>query len=378
VETAPFSLEGKKQAEVKFTAPDAHVLAVDDIETNLTVLSGLLAPYRMRLTLCTSGEEAVTLVKNRSFDFVLMDHMMPGMDGVEAVAQIRKWEESRQTLAVEPLENPVNPHKRIPIIALTANAVSGMRAMFLEQGFDDFLSKPIEIAKLDELIAKWTPAEKKLTIRGEEPGGADRGKERIEALPVIPGLDTAKGIAFCGGTVAAYKKVLSMFRRDAAERLLVFTAIPAEGELATFAAQAHAIKSAAGTIGAAELSEEAAELEAAGKAGDTQAIHETLPLFHEHLIRLIEVIENFLEGKDEGTKTGSGKMEDLTALLSALKPALKTKEMKEIDRLLEEIEQLSLDARTRKAINAVSDKVLMGEYGGAIENVNILLAAKEY
>jgi CheY-like chemotaxis protein len=140
--------EKKKQTEVEFIAPGVQVLAVDDIKTNLIILSGLLAPYRIQLTLCTSGEEAVSLVKSKIFDFVLMDHMMPGMDGIETVAQIRALEQGY--------------YKNLPIIALTANAISGMREMFLKQGFNDFLSKPIDIVKLDELIAKWTPAEKKL------------------------------------------------------------------------------------------------------------------------------------------------------------------------------------------------------------------------
>jgi CheY-like chemotaxis protein len=262
VETKTLPWNDKNQAEVKFIAPGVHILAVDDIETNLTVLSGLLAPYRIQLTLCTSGEEAVDLVKNESFDFVLMDHMMPGMDGVEAVALIRAWEESRRAL-----ETPAgNPCGGIPVIALTANAVSGMREMFLEQGFDDFLSKPIEIAKLDELIAKWTPVEKKLPV--EKGNGEQRAADRKgETPPDIPGVDTAKGIAMTGGTIAGYRKVLAQFYKDAQERLALLQEPPDETALPVFVTQVHALKSASATIGAAEVSAEAAALEAAGRPG---------------------------------------------------------------------------------------------------------------
>jgi CheY-like chemotaxis protein len=440
------SLEDRKQVELKFTAPGARVLAVDDIETNLTVLSGLLAPYRMRLTLCTSGEEAVALVKNKPFDFVLMDHMMPGMDGVEAVAQIRTWEEEqRRKNSLEfPKEtqkgqSPSVFPKGIPIIALTANAVSGMREMFLEQGFDDFLSKPIEIAKLDELIAKWIPAEKKLAVRGREPGGADRGREKIEALPVIPGLDTRKGIAMTGGTESGYRKVLAQFYKDAADRLDWFRDFPLEPlplpavppnerapettnqfpggkfseekpdrqlvpnertletndqfpsgkldrqlapQVAAFSAQAHAIKSAAGTIGAAEVSAEAAELEAAGKAGDMETVSKTLPLFREHLTELIGEIGKALkksEKSEVGNEEGNARPAPSTPqiLLAALRSALEVKNIKETDKLLAEIEGLPVDAKTRETINALSDQVLLGEYGKAVETLNILLAAQE-
>jgi CheY-like chemotaxis protein len=417
VEIKPLPQESKKQAEVKFIAPGVHILAVDDIETNLTVLSGLLAPYQMRLTLCTSGEEAVELVKNVAFDFVLMDHMMPGMDGVEAVARIRAWEESRRT------ENPAsasgdgetkkNPRRGIPIIALTANAVSGMREMFLEQGFDDFLSKPIEIEKLDELIAKWTPAEKKLPV--EKGNGEQRtGDRENETPPDIPGVDVKQGVNMTGGTLASYRKVLAQFHKDAQERLALLQAPPEPDALPVFVTQAHAIKSAAGTIGAVEVSREAAALEAAGKAGDTGKIREILPGFYKHLEQLIEGIVRSQElgmeseewrvqseesegkiGPHSSLQTPHSSLQTshsslntshssllnphsplYTPQLLTLKEALEAKNMKEIDKLLEEIEWLSLDAETRERINVVSDKVLMGEYEGAIAVIESIMAGE--
>jgi signal transduction histidine kinase/CheY-like chemotaxis protein/HPt (histidine-containing phosphotransfer) domain-containing protein len=353
VKTETLTQEGKQQAEVKFIAPDAHVLAVDDIETNLTVLSGLLAPYQMRLTLCTSGEEAVTLVKNNTFDFVLMDHMMPGMDGIEAAAAIRAFEAEKSL-----------PH--VPIIALTANAVSGMKEMFLEKGFDDFLSKPIDIAKLNELMAKWTPAKKKLAIKdgNREQRSVDRENE---ALPVIPGVDVKHGVAMTGGTEAGYRKVLAQFHKDAVVRLRLLEKTPEVAELAAFTTNAHAIKSAAGTIGAAEVSRMAAELEAVGKAEDIQAIRETLPLFREHLIELIEGIQKNLTTNNTNNTNGEQDNSAYKETVVLLKSALETKNMKEIDKLLEEIEKMSLDEKTRETVNAVSDKVLMGEYREAVE-----------
>ncbi|MDR1922011.1 MAG: response regulator, partial [Candidatus Adiutrix sp.] len=119
-----------------FVAPAARVLVVDDIAMNIAVAEGLLSPYQVKVDSCRSGEEAVRLIQEKRYDFILMDHMMPGMDGIET------------TRAVRALEGTY--FKEVPIIALTANAMSGMREMFLENGFNDYISKPIELSALSE------------------------------------------------------------------------------------------------------------------------------------------------------------------------------------------------------------------------------------
>jgi signal transduction histidine kinase/ActR/RegA family two-component response regulator len=129
--------------EILFTAPDFRILIVDDLPMNLKVAEGLLAPYQMDISTCLSGGDAVRLVQENIYDMVFMDHMMPDMDGVEATRRIRELEGER--------------FRMLPIIALTANAVSGMKEMFLAQGMNDFLSKPIDIVRLDALLDKWIP-----------------------------------------------------------------------------------------------------------------------------------------------------------------------------------------------------------------------------
>ncbi|MDR0868301.1 MAG: response regulator [Planctomycetota bacterium] len=128
----------------RFTAPDCRVLIVDDVEINLDVCEGLLEPYEMQITKCLSGAEAVESARQNAYDLIFMDHMMPEMDGIETTKRIR-------ALAGYP---------KTPIIALTANAIAGMKTMFLENGFTDFLPKPIEIAKLNDLVEKYVPAAK--------------------------------------------------------------------------------------------------------------------------------------------------------------------------------------------------------------------------
>ena len=141
--------EYDETCNARFTAPDFRILIVDDVEINLMVAEGLLSSYEMTADTCLSGKEALSLVQEKNYDLVLMDHMMPGMDGIETMAAIRALG---------------GRFEKLPIIALTANAMSGMREVFLENGFDDFLSKPIEISKLDKLIEQWVPEDKRIVL----------------------------------------------------------------------------------------------------------------------------------------------------------------------------------------------------------------------
>ena len=144
-----FSFSSSSQSKAKFSAPDAKVLIVDDIKTNLKVAQGLLSPYNMQLVLCKSGREAVKLMQSKSFDLVFMDHKMPDMDGVEAVQNIRA------------MGDDDSYYKEVPIIALTADILSGSVEKFLEKGFDDFLSKPIDTIMLHAVLDKWIPQSKR-------------------------------------------------------------------------------------------------------------------------------------------------------------------------------------------------------------------------
>jgi signal transduction histidine kinase/CheY-like chemotaxis protein len=352
--------------EVRFSAPGARVLIVDDIEINLDVAEGLLSPYKLTIDRAAGGLEAVRMVRKNRYDLVLMDHMMPGMDGMEAVAAIRSWEDKSAPAS----------EARLPIVALTANAISGMKEIFLEKGFSDYLSKPIEIAKLDEIMSRWIPAEKQMKIGRVIRRETFSGETGI----VIAGTDTKKGINMTGGTEAGYRKVLAQFYRDALDRLPLFAAVPAEtedgdtGQFSGLTTQAHAIKSAAGTIGAAEVSAEAAALEAAGKAGDLMTIDKILPGFRRHLTDLIEGIKKALEEKDT-RKDGdahptTGGQDRVLPSFSALRAALEAMNMKEIDRLLAELEKTAADGETRGQVDALADKILMGEYREAVELID--------
>ena len=146
----------------QFNIPDARILIVDDIATNLKVAEGLLAPYKAKVDTCLSGAEAIELIKQHEYDLVFMDHLMPGMDGIETTTAIRTF------------------NQNIPIIALTANVISGMKEMFLEKGFSDFLAKPIDVSKLDEMLVRWIKKKKLVLLVDEKPANLRLGMEALE------------------------------------------------------------------------------------------------------------------------------------------------------------------------------------------------------
>jgi signal transduction histidine kinase/CheY-like chemotaxis protein/HPt (histidine-containing phosphotransfer) domain-containing protein len=241
--TDSFTYNESGESGIGFTAPQASALIVDDIGTNLMVAQGLLMPYGMSLTLCGGGAEAIAAAKEKRFDLILMDHMMPDMDGIEATARIR---------ALGPWQ------KTVPIVALTANAVSGTKEMFMEAGFDDFLSKPIDVLKLNAVLERWVPKGKQRQNAGNKTSGQTR---RQTPEP----------------------KLLAVFARDAENAAVTLRETAASGDVKAFTTAIHGIKSALGFIGEAEAAAMAAALEQAGLREDKAAIGAGLARFLEAL-----------------------------------------------------------------------------------------------
>ena len=154
-ETSTFSYSENNELIVRFTAPEANVLVVDDVITNLKVAQGLLAPYKMHVTLCKNGMMAIEAIKNNRYDLVFMDHKMPEMDGIETMERIRA------------MGNDDAYYNEVPIVVLTANAVSGTEEMFLGKGFNDFMSKPIDTVRLNTVLEKWIPKRMRLGLTTE-------------------------------------------------------------------------------------------------------------------------------------------------------------------------------------------------------------------
>jgi signal transduction histidine kinase/response regulator of citrate/malate metabolism len=337
---------------ISFTAPQAKILIVDDVPTNVQVASGLLAPYAMEIHTCLSGEEAVEMVKAHAYDLVLMDHMMPDVDGIEATARIRAL--------------PGERFRDLPIVMLTANAISGMRELFLSKGLDDFLAKPIEIPKLNELVEKWIPLEKRVKLVPAASAG------QVEETPSfslkIDGLDTAAGLIATGGTEKGYLKVLELYRRDADERLAFlrdFAADPDAKPISLFITQAHALKSASASIGAAEIFRMAERLEEAGRCGDLETIREQIGEFCESLSNVAERIREALDARAAETKKDGNAGVDAETV-QKLRQALLLQDVGTVDALIVELRKDALNARTEEVLTKIANAVLLAEYDEAL------------
>jgi len=339
---------------LQFTFPSARILVVDDIATNLSVVEGLLLPYNMHMDFCQSGLDAIALVKEHEYDIVFMDHMMPGMDGIEATAKIRSL--------------PGERFQAMPIIALTANAVSGMREIFLENGMNDFLAKPIETAKLNAMLMRWVPTSKRM--RRQDMAGAATAQ-----IISIPGLDTKRGLAMSGGSLPAYLKTLSLFRADASERRDVLRSTLEEGDLSNYTICVHALKSASASIGSSVLSGLAASLESAARHEDTEFLHANTENFNQELGRLIRAIENALQRSDAGdTPPDDESIAFLSTRLHELREAMKNINAGRIDEILNELHRREWNAEIVNKLELIGHNILMFEYEEADALILTLLA----
>jgi len=265
-----------------------------------------------------------------------------------------------------------------------------MKEMFIQSGFDDFIAKPIDVSKLDESLNRWIPKEKRalkelrpqtLQILQPQPlqshGQNDNSivePSELGELSAIPGIDTAKGIAMTGGTLASYKQVLSLYCKDADERLPHLEKMQKEN-MNMFVTNVHALKSASASIGAADISAQAAELEAAGKAGNKAFILTNLPAFIWQISELSKKISAAL-GTNEEAPVADQKMEipeGLAGLLRDLKSALQDKKTAEIDTVLDELNQKQPDAQIRELLEKISDDVLMTEFDSAVKKIDEVL-----
>jgi CheY-like chemotaxis protein len=344
---------------VQFTAPDSTILIVDDIPTNLRVAVELMAPYQMKIDTCENGEEAVEMVKNNRYDLVFMDHMMPRMDGIEATKLIRKINDSEDY------------YRNLPVIMLTANAVFGQREMFLENGVNDFLAKPIEMQKLNAILKKWLPDSKRRKNSGTKSVTAKNqgvsGKIDLE----LPGVIISEGISNVGGSLPVYLDILAVFCQDALDRVKQITDALAAKDLGLYTTLVHALKSAARSIGARELGEAAAELEEAGRARNTAEIDERIGPFLEDAKTLAANISDLVSKASAAVETTE--TVDVSALqLETLKEALINMDIETINQFMMKYSAMTLDAATKALVNKIKEDVLHFEYDKAVEKIQNL------
>ncbi|MCM1251371.1 MAG: ATP-binding protein [Clostridium sp.] len=381
----------------KFIAPGAHVLVVDDNRMNIRVVEGLLKEYQIKVTYATSGQEALQVIENMAYDFVFMDHMMPEMDGVETLHRIR--------------DKVGHYYQKVPIIALTANAAPGNREMFLEEGFDDFVSKPLEVSVLERVLRRNLP-EEKLIFTTENDAPKENAEQKTEEKPerqeigkkeaeetkaeeaeterqaaeekekfAIGDLDVEKGMLYCGGK-EEYIEILAACYEEKEENRSLFAELFEKQDWTNYTIKVHALKSMMQNIGASPLSAKAKALEMAGKKNDIDYImknHEDMLAEYERVMAqiktspLVPTKEMEAVTKADGVETETADMPELSedefdSILTGFEDAVYALDGEKMRTLLSDMQNCRYHhAALAQRLDVVKKKVEMTDYMSALD-----------
>lgn len=260
--------EDKRQERV-FYAPGSSILVVDDNIVNLRIIKGLLKHYQIEADGAESGYSALEMLEKKNYDLIFMDHMMPQMDGVETVKRIREMQDETK--------------KNTKVIAVSANAIRGIRDSFVQQGFADYLSKPIEVPRLEKLLRMYLP--ENLIVEGVE--------IKTEQLPEIDfeieGIDIFSGLIKCDNNVEDYLQIIKIVYECGEEKCRELEDYVKKEDYTNYTIAVHALKSVAANIGAHKLFAMAKIHEMAGRNGQTTYINTNLPAL---LVTYRSLIEN--------------------------------------------------------------------------------------
>ena len=280
----------------KFTAPGACILVVDDNPMNLMVFKNLIKKTLITTDTAASGDESLDMMRDKKYDIIFLDHMMPNKDGITTLQEMKQM--------------PDNPNLNTPVICLTANAISGVRDEYISAGFDDYLTKPIDPDILEDMLLRYLPPEliEEATTNdssvnnGSSVAGGSQISEALTPLLDQDLINMKAGIDASGGK-DCFISMLEIFSKNADSNLEELCRFFSREDFENYTIKIHALKSSARIIGALGLSEDAQKLENAGKAGD----HETIRRDHETYVKkfhqVTELIDQVLRKQNESRDT---------------------------------------------------------------------------
>ncbi|MCI5934690.1 MAG: response regulator [Lachnospiraceae bacterium] len=317
-------IKSEKKYQVSFEAPMAEILVVDDNSMNRSVVKALLKQTKVGIDMAENGKQAVEMCDTKAYDLVLMDHLMPVMDGVEAFRAIRS--------------NELGPNYHTPIVILTANAVAGMKQTFLDEGFDGFLSKPIQGELLEVTLMKYLPKELVTIVERDEDSGAEESerlqilKDTIERLDFIE-LSLEDAMQFSSGQVVDALDNMKGYLTESEDVRKNLTDEYERGDWNNFKIHVHALKSTSRIIGAVHLGYLAEQMELASGREDEAFLHE-------HMSELMDEYKEFcgclreLLDQPEVQAIMKKKIEVTTDLKDYLQ---------KLEKLLEQVENFDVD-----------------------------------
>jgi CheY-like chemotaxis protein/HPt (histidine-containing phosphotransfer) domain-containing protein len=315
--------------------PYGKVLIVDDMKSNLDVAKLLLKPYQLQVDTVNSGFEAIDIIKSgKVYDIAFVDHMMPEMDGVETAKKLREDGYSN------------------PLFALTANALAGQKEFFLANGFDGYITKPIDLRQLNDALNrhvrdKWRSSMNKPDSNAGFDNGTASGLEIKEEDNVnkgipeisIPGVNTKKGINHYGGDLDIYIKVLRSFIQNGLSVIEKLKSVT-EDTIMDYAVNVHGIRGISAGIGAQELSETAFYLETMAKSVDIAGVLTENEKFIQDAESLISNVDEWIKKLDSLDSKPSLQQVDRN-LLIRLKECCESYDMKGVDNIMDELESVN-------------------------------------
>ena len=306
----------------KFIAPDADILVVDDNPMNLNVIKGLLKATKVFVTTASSGEECLEKIRDNKFNVVLLDHMMPEMDGVETLARIREFD------------------TELPVYALTANASVG-EEFYTSRGFNGYLSKPVDTEMLEKTIMKHLPEEMM-----EKATEADAVAELTELpddmlwIKEVPEISVDEGIKSSGG-IASFLFGLKLFLDTIDGNAKVINDAYDADNIRLYTIKVHALKSSARLIGAKDLEALAAALEDAGNHGDKSFIDANAKRFMDNYLAFKDILSRLSEGEsDEGKEEIPA--DELADAYEALKEVIPQMDYDSVEMIIGQLKEYKL------------------------------------
>ncbi len=336
----------------KLVAPEAEILVVDDNSLNLMVFASLLKQTGIMIDKAVSGDDGIAYALKKHYDMIFLDHMMPEKDGIETLHELKA--------------NPLGLNLGTPCICLTANAISGAREEYLEAGFNDYLTKPINTEELENMLIRYLPEDKiqKKEDFGESDEAADEAAELPEEIKAMEeaGINVETGIKN-SGSIDSYRSVLEIFYGAMDEKRDEIDKYYRDGDLKSYTIKVHALKSSARIIGAAIFGEEAQMLEDAGKRNDDDYIKEHHEAFLEQFMELKEPISKALEQKKENAVSGPTADSAIMAVVyKKLKTAAEEMDCDMLEQVFDEMKDYNIPEDEQKLYSELKTAAMNFKY----------------
>ena len=351
--------DNKQHVSAKLVRNDmsyARVLVVDDFQTNLDVAAGLLKKYKMQVDCTNGGQDAINRIKAGEpvYDAVFMDHMMPGMDGMEATMRIRALDSEYA--------------RSVPIISLTANAITGNEKLFLESGFQAFLAKPIDMLKLDAILNQWVRDKSRELQATPAPDRSDDADE-IDGTIQIPGIDAAMVAALYRGDLELYASVIESYARNTPAVIDNLREV-GEENLAEYAINVHGLKGSSNNIGAAGVARGAAKMEKAAKEGNLDGVLAENAALLVEAEALVDELRKWLGVHDaENPKPVRASVEP--GLLDTLRNCCEDFDMSGADEAMARLTEFSYDSDSANELIAwLREKMVTSEFDEIVPRID--------